>query len=107
MSCCLCTGAVTAWSTPTTPGGCSTPTPTGVWPPDLAALTAAIAGRFADLRARGRTRQAPSYLWYREPHGEQRIPVLAPPSPSARLDLAAMRAIAAPLLDIDEVLDPT
>jgi Effector-associated domain 2 len=79
----------------------------GAWPPDAAALTDAVARRFADLRATGHSRQTPSYLWYHAPHGERRIEVPAPAAPPRRLDLAAMRVISTALLDIDELLDPS
>lgn len=75
--------------------------PEGAWPPDPAALAAAVTARFD--RHSGQT---PSYLWYREPRGERRLGTPSGAAP-ARLDLAALRAVTDALLGVDELLDPS
>ncbi len=77
--------------------------PVGTWPPDLDALRDRIDRRFTELRAIGKTRQVPSYLWYRGAQGG--ADVIFSPVPSAaprRVSLTALGELTDVLLAIDE-----
>lgn len=70
------------------------------WPPDLDVLRERVAGRFAALRARGRTAQSPSYLWSRGESGEDLVSVSVPER--SRVSTAVVGELADLLLRIDE-----
>ena len=77
--------------------------PVDTWPPDLDALRDRVDQRFTKLRAIGKTRQVPGYLWYRGAQG--RTEVVFSPIPSAAprsVSLAALGELTDVLLSIDE-----
>jgi hypothetical protein len=75
----------------------------GTWPPNLDALRDRIDQRFTELRAIGKTRQAPSYLWYRGAQGEAEVAFSPIPSTArSPVSLAALGELTDVLLSIDE-----
>lgn len=56
----------------------------GVWPPDFETVIHTVRDRFGD-RAGGLTRQSPTYLWYRDAHGDEgrwELPAGSAPAPA-------------------------
>ncbi len=77
--------------------------PTGTWPPDLDALRDRIGQRFTQLRAIGKTRQVPSFLWYRGAQGRTEVFFSPIPSVAPRsVPVAALGELTDALLSIDE-----
>lgn len=77
--------------------------PAGTWPPNLDALRDRIDLRFTQLRAISKTRQVPSYLWYRGAQGGAEVVFSAVPSVAPRsVSLAALGELTDALLSIDE-----
>ncbi len=77
--------------------------PVDTWPPDLHALRDRIDQRFTELRAIGKTRQVPSYLWYRGAQGETEVVFSPTRSVAPRpVSLAALGELTDVLLTIDE-----
>jgi hypothetical protein len=77
--------------------------PVGTWPPDLDALRDRINQRFTELRAKGKTRQVPTYLWYRGAQGGAEVVFSPIPSTAPRsVSLTALGELTDVLLSIDE-----
>lgn len=77
--------------------------PVSTWPPDLDVLRDRVDQRFTKLRAIGKTRQVPSYLWYRGAQGGAEVVFSPTPSAAARsVSLTALGELTDVLLSIDE-----